>query len=975
MVAKILFKNTRHLSWRRSLAARLAAACIVLFCVSLHAQETGLEHLPEPRYLAAALSDPASRVETLLTMAAVARLLDYGSQTDPARHGEIEARFRDERAWLDRLAGRFGELPMSTALLDPAAWYLQLELDQQQLAAGLLVSPLGPGDQSLMRQLFDRTDERLAAALLPEILARMERQSTILWRALLEQLPTNPALAEAVIALNADWFEPWIAAEPPAPDGEADGGADAPDVVDGALAGLQAIAMAAMSVGPPDELRLKRLRFNLLMAQPELDPMPRIETWQLLALATAVDGLYQREYLAFTETLLSVASDYVILELLPEDIPGTRIPRVLTDLLPGLSNVYARDFGEVDPRINASLAAVFDVMQYLQTGTAETERILALRREVADSVAQFVLLIPDLNYYFEQPVRERIAEEVDVCISIVANRDAGAVGALSREQFDGCLATLIELASEQLNRAELAGDPDGPFGAEQLRRELKLTPWQRINYVLGYLHERHPSGCDLPAEPLPNPLEWSTLATVITWFAQQAPVYLQTPENEARINGLRQYGMRLLDAWVQQVDCISGAGTGINDPVSRGLADYRQALDELASDLREAELQFRADRLKPGSDVVLHGDAGQRTAFRTEGLQIGPCDPAQSCEMTAGLEATRALIGLFPDTYLIADQTAMGQVEICYENMEWVNRRSDPVRAEDPHVANYYGNLSFDLVGRYRERDTVTDVFGFNFVSPGEYHYLFAAATEEVLQDGCPMEWVGSRVVTGLPERDGIRVVPDRLTYLAAARTLPSQIIAANWSRNEEWRDHFVTGLDVTPYEYAPDPAIADRVTQHLRTLYQAEQVELYNALLRPQARGASGNGSALFERLEELTAQKSLVRSYMNLFYPQLMLDSGDIRGALEGRGSLLDRQTLRRFREANIAVPSISETGIARLERFQALWSRQPELMRRSGSSATSLAHAITRLNSLYFEFFVQPRVAPQPPRAVTFSGGVRG
>jgi hypothetical protein len=87
------------------------------------------------------------------------------------------------------------------------------------------------------------------------------------------------------------------------------------------------------------------------------------------------------------------------------------------------------------------------------------------------------------------------------------------------------------------------------------------------------------------------------------------------------------------------------------------------------------------------------------------------------------------------------------------------------------------------------------------------------------------------------------------------------------------------------------------------------------------------------------------------------------------------LDRQTLRRFREANIAVPSISETGIARLERFQALWSRQPELMRRSGSSATSLAHAITRLNSLYFEFFVQPRVAPQPPRAVTFSGGVRG
>ena len=173
------------------------------------------------------------------------------------------------------------------------------------------------------------------------------------------------------------------------------------------------------------------------------------------------------------------------------------------------------------------------------------------------------------------------------------------------------LATLIELASEQVNGAELAGDPDGPFGADQLRRELKLTPWQRINYVLGYLHERHPSGCDLPAEPLPNPLEWSSLATVVTWFAQQAPVYLQTPENEARINGLRQYGMRLLDAWVQQVDCISGAGTGINDPVSRGLADYRQALDELASDLRDAP-ERHTTRARGGRDGPrLDGDGRQ----------------------------------------------------------------------------------------------------------------------------------------------------------------------------------------------------------------------------------------------------------------------------------------------------------------------------------------------------------------------------
>mgnify|MGYP002062477801 CR=1 FL=1 len=179
--------------------------------------------------------------------------------------------------------------------------------------------------------------------------------------------------------------------------------------VDEALASLQAIGAAAMSAGPPDELGLKRLRFGVLMALPGLEPMQRLEAWQVLALGTAIDGLYERRYLAFTETLLSVASDHVLLELLPEDIPSPRIPRILTGLLPGLSNVYAAEFGEVDPRINSSLAAVLDVMKYLQAGSAQPDRILALRQEVADAVAQFTLLIPDMRYYYEQPVRDGIA--------------------------------------------------------------------------------------------------------------------------------------------------------------------------------------------------------------------------------------------------------------------------------------------------------------------------------------------------------------------------------------------------------------------------------------------------------------------------------------------------------------------------------------------------------------------------------------
>lgn len=942
--------------------AGLLALGAVLFCAGLSsaglgAQEEGFEDVPRSRHLAAALSDQASRGDTLLTMAAVARLLDYGRQADPASTAELESRFREERAWLDRLAARYVDLPSRPSLLDPAAWFLLQELDQHGMSPELAVSPLGPDSASLLRQVFDRADERLAASLLPELLPRLELQATDVWRQVLRQIAADPALASVVLALQADWFDPWIAAEPPAPAGApGDVGTIGRSAED-----LWTLVGTAITTGPPDALRLKRLRFELLEALPGLPGPEARDAGYLLALASAVDGLYRREYLAFTETLLWVAADLLRGAAGPETEYRSPVPRMLTESLPGFSNAYAGEFVGVDPRINASLAVVFDVMQYLQSASPKPARLAALRGEVADAVAQLVLLIPDMSYYFDQPVRQRIAEQINRCISIMAARDGAGRPTLSREQFDGCLESLVELANEQARRPELAGDPGGPFGTEQLRRELKLTPWQRINYTLGYLHDQQPTGCEAPDAALPNSLEWASLATVVAWFARQSPVYLATPANEARMMHLRQRGMELLDAWVRQVDCISGAGAGLNDPIARGLADYRRALEDLVAGLREAELAFRASRLKPGSDVMLNRDSGQRTAFRNDDLRIGPCDSTRLCEMSGKLEATRALVGLFPDPYLIADQTGLGRIEICYANVQWADRRAEPVRADDPHVANYFGRLSFDLVGRYREQGELTRVFGFNFVSPEEYHYLFAAATDEILGDSCPVEHVGSRIVTGLGAPGVVRIVPDRLTYLAAARSLPSQVIGSNWSRNQEWRDRFVTGLGVTTHDYPTDAGIAGRVDQHLHALYQSAQSMLYNALLRPQPLNGPDQAGSLNERLEELTARKALLRSYMVLFYPQFMLDSGDIRGSLEGRGSLLDDAVLRRFRDADVAVSSINERSVARLDHFQATWSRQPEAVRRSGSSAVSVAHAIMRLNALHHELMdLQRRAA---------------
>lgn len=950
-----ILARMRKLVSGRVLAA-LIGALILAPAMPLAAQEeepASLDNLPRVRHLAAAISDPDSRLDTLFTMVVVAQLLQNVSSLEP---GQVEAaaeRFRDDRAWLDRLASRYLEVPMRSTVLDPSSWHIARELADHQLESGALVSPLGPDFEVLLGQLFDRSDTGLAATILPEVLARMEMRAPDLWRSLRQAAATNESLLAVVAGLSDDWFDPWTAAEPPAPlrlDG---------DQLENAREMLVRLADTATLPAPPDELALKRIRFGLLAAEPVEGPQRQSESAYVLRLAASIEYLHQHRHLSFVESLLWVVAD--ILDRAGRGEVSPMAP-MLADLLPRISNNFARAFAEVDPRINAGMAAAYDVVQNLRGGNPGAARVSELSLELADAVSQIVLLVPDLDYYFGQPVRNLVSEEIEICTSLAAAQTRDGENTLTREQFDRCLQAMVDLVDRQAVSAELSGDFKGPFGPEHLARELALPPWQRINYVLGYMHDRFSAVCQLPAEPLPNPLEWATLATLMAWFADRAPLYFQTPRNEALVMRMRQHGVDLVQELSQQADCFSGAGGGMNDPVSRAIQDYDGAVLDLVNGIREAELRFRNEHLEAGADVVLGGGSGQRTSYRSEALAITACEAAQTCGMSDSLEATRALVGLFPHVYLIADQSGLGSIEICYDNVRWLNRRSQPVRQDDPFVADYFGHLAFELKGRYVENGSSVDVFGGSFVSPNEYHYLFAALDQEILDDPCPLEHVGSRIHANLDAGRRFRIVPDRLTYLASARNRPSRVLAANWGQGAEWRDWFVTGIGVTAVEFEGDPAIHDRVSRHLQSLYQAQQSMVYSALLRPQTNGDAQGGSNLYELTQAVNNRKALLRSIVSLFYPSQLLDSDNIRSALAGHGGLLDEEVLARFRDGNVAVSAIGERGMRQLEEFRGDWNRLPEGVRRSGSVGNSVAHALTRLNALYRAYFgLQPEEPP--------------
>ena len=205
--------NSHACRWLRVACLCLLLQPFLVLAESSNAEELGL---PEARHLAAALSDPDSRIDTLLTLVAVQRLLDYGQYARVHEVSDYAERFRTERAWLDQLAGRYSMVPLRSSLFDPAAWSLLLELDQYDLSPGLAVSPFGPSTSALLAQLFDRSAEIPATTILPEILSRMEAGSVLLWDDVIDVAGKNLALAHVLQALNEEWFDIWVAAEPPA---------------------------------------------------------------------------------------------------------------------------------------------------------------------------------------------------------------------------------------------------------------------------------------------------------------------------------------------------------------------------------------------------------------------------------------------------------------------------------------------------------------------------------------------------------------------------------------------------------------------------------------------------------------------------------------------------------------------------------------------------------------------------------------
>lgn len=594
-----------------------------------------------------------------------------------------------------------------------------------------------------------------------------------------------------------------------------------------------------------------------------------------------------------------------------------------------------RELRTIDVDLPVVLALLQDAADHL---VSEETRVLPALTELADAYARLALFAPDAGFYLDQPVREDLRSVVADC-----NPDPLLMEPLPREVYERCVQRLIDVLEQGVGSDELVGGAQGPFAPEFLRRELGLVSWQRAAYIDGHLGWMLDAPCE-PPEWI-NVLDWSLMVDHLERWVRQRPVFFASIRWQEALESLQEQASDRARIHGEWIDCLTGQGSERRDPVLRLLRRHEGALDELTTLLGEARQEFYSSHVRAGGDIDLDGPADQETAYRPETISVGPCPETDTCGVRAELPVSRALLGLFPNAYLLADQLGMGQLRLCYDQVGWVDRASSPARDRDERVAHYHGRLRFELVGAFDHSDQRETIFRHRLVDSEISHYLFAADEPEILALECPHELIGTAVASSMPE-GGTGLVPNRLTYFASAPVTAEARLVANWARGAEWRDWFITGSGVEVREALDGHDMEVAVRARLTEL-SAQRERQLSAPLAASARAGQGDPLALaMTRVADSTA---MLRRLVEIHYPRVIRHHDPVRALLVGEAGLMTRDRVRTLREEGTPMIRVPVVGLERARSLRDVWTELAPGMREHGQRAPEMDYGLERLERL--------------------------
>jgi hypothetical protein len=269
------------------------------------------------------------------------------------------------------------------------------------------------------------------------------------------------------------------------------------------------------------------------------------------------------------------------------------------------------------------------------------------------------------------------------------------------------------------------------------------------------------------------------------------------------------------------------------------------------------------------------------------------------------------LLNLFPNHLKLAEQFGLGQLEICYDQVQWQHRKPTPTHLDNNKIANFEGQLSIQLNGRFRDEI----VFTKTLLSEQRHVYLFGENNQETLDTSCPLPIIGKQINTTL-DRGTFGLLPNRLTFLAAQKVDINAVMRNNWA---QWQ----TLLNAQPNEFNQynemneiKTALNDAFLQKVNELQQ----QIYRKLItNNQSRTTD---SALSKAVFEYTTHRKLMSHMTRGLYPQSYASRPTLQAAISGNNRLVDMTFFREAFENQINVADMIKAGDDIFNMHQSTW-----------------------------------------------------
>ncbi len=509
--------------------------------------------------------------------------------------------------------------------------------------------------------------------------------------------------------------------------------------------------------------------------------------------------------------------------------------------------------------------------------------------------------IPNPNTYFAHPIRQEIQENLEVCLNLSVLQRPEPPVPINDNQFLSCLNDFITWGSNWSKGGELSGNLIKLDNLGSINRALDLPAPQIINHLA--IQAAGGVECQQQLTTRSNWVEWALAAETVAWFSDRWPALMASQPVEEQLLPLVNTGNQIHS----NPECVTEA-----DPLNTQFQVVANKWEKLKQEIISHVNQFKIERLRPNSDVDLFKSIDQTTKYIPENLEIGPCDNTPSCGAYVRLEPNTSTLDLFPNHLKLAEQFGLGQIEICYEDVHWINRKTAPTHLDNNKIANFEGQLAFQLTGKYQGEA----VFSKQFFSDKSHIYLFGENNEEVLNTACPLPLVGTRFNTSL-DRGTFGLLPNRLTFLTAAKIDINNVIKSNWNNWLTQLNNQETDFSYFDEMNAVKTTLNDAFLQQVNDLQQ----EIYRKLIANNL--ARSNDSALSRATFDFMTHRKLLDRMVAGLYPQLLAANQNLHAAIKGQDRLVDMAYFRQSFQDQLNVADMLIKGDENFLKHQPAWS----------------------------------------------------